>query len=420
MTISRAMSASKSDIFVHQDDFRNRVLGWVRKMQTGPTQFKMNAGAEGTIFTTCFSLFIFDLFGEVSTWPQKEKDLWIDYINSFQDKDSGYFLPDNHNGEFNVKLVHQLTAFCLSALDILGTSARYNLNFLSQWKNLEDVYNYLEDKGCSRGLPGSGNMGMFLAIFLIYEYERTGESHLLDKINAWFKFHNETQNQNGFWGSDLRSHYLHGLQNGFHQFIIYFYQGQKLPRFNRIVDVVLMCQDRDGFFAPTPGGEACYDYDAIHILVNAYRVLSYKRGEIAESLEKVFYAILGNQNGDGGFCQSRQRPNGIVGIIKHLPFYVSGKAPYLWYYKLGKTAYAAMRKKTVTTEWVEKGRRWDESNLFDTWFRCLSLAEIVNTIDLKNNLGLDKANFHKVVGIGFFKRRLPDSSWSNSQAGEIH
>ena len=147
---------SRNQSIMDYELFRNGVLNWVVSMQIDQTQFKMNENADYTIFTSCFALFIFDLFNQVKAWSQKKRYQWIDYINTFQDKDSGYFMPENFIGKFNTKPVHQLTAFCLSALGIFNASPKYDLKFLNQWKKPEDVYNYLRDKGCFHGVPGSG------------------------------------------------------------------------------------------------------------------------------------------------------------------------------------------------------------------------------------------------------------------------
>ena len=68
----------------------------------------------------------------------------------------GYFTRENFKRKFNTKPVPQLTSFCLSALGILNASPKYNFKFLDQWRKPEYVYNYLRDKGCFHGLPGSG------------------------------------------------------------------------------------------------------------------------------------------------------------------------------------------------------------------------------------------------------------------------
>ena len=82
-------------------NLRSNVLNWLEKMQIGPTQFRMGEKMDATIFSSCFALYIMDLFGVTATWSESKRSEWIDYINSFQEKDSGYFIPEGYHGELN-------------------------------------------------------------------------------------------------------------------------------------------------------------------------------------------------------------------------------------------------------------------------------------------------------------------------------
>ena len=390
------------------EKLKKDVLLWLDSLKVpgSSCRYKFHANADDTIFCSCFALFILDLFRETEKFTQQERQAWISHIRSFQDDKYGYFEPEDYYHQDKERNRHQLTCFCLSALGILGVEPESPLSFVQQWKTPDDVRRYLYDRGCHEGRPGSGNKAMFLAIFLTYEYERTGETHLLDKIDAWFEFHDQAQNENGFWGKDRRSQFFHGLQNGFHQLLVYFYWNRPINRLGTIVDVALRLRDREGFFSPVCSGWPCYDYDAIHVLVNAYHLLDYKRAEITKSLKRAFYAMARIQNEDGGFCQSKRNADGTRDLMKSLLFYIYGKNPYIWYYRLRKSLGTTTRKRSsITTGWTKNGRAWDESNLWDTWFRCLSLAEITKTIELKDAPGLKKTQFHRVLGLGFNGRR---------------
>ena len=388
-----------------KDTLKSNVLGWLRTLRLSDQycRYQFNKDSDDTIFCTCFALFILDLFKETNQFSDNERKQWTSHIQSFQNKEHGYFEPEVYYHTDKERNCYQLTCFCLSALKILETEPKFPLKFIEQWKTPEDIKTYLLERGCHEGRPGSGNKAMFLAIFLTYQYERTKESHLLEKIDAWFDFHNKTQNRNGFWGSDMKSLYLHGLQNGFHQFVIYFYWQKEVPKIHNIIDITLMSQDRQGYFAPTPGGEACHDYDAIHILAMAHRITDYRKDEIEESLRKAFVAILKTGNSDGGFCQSKSKMINIFDFIRHVPFYLTKRPSYLWYYR-ARSCFATMlkRKDVINTGWTEKPRFWNESNLWDSWFRCLTLAEIAHTIDDKVLESFRNVSFHEAPGLGQF------------------
>jgi prenyltransferase beta subunit len=383
---------------------KNDVLFWLAslKVSEGHCRYKFNTDSDDTIFCSCFALFILDLFKETEKFTQQERQDWISYIQSFQNKEFGYFEPKKYYHQDKERNRYQLTCFCLSALGILGAQPEFPLTFVEQWETPGDVKKYLYDTDCHKGKPGSGNKAMFLAIFLTYEYERTKERHLLDKIKAWFEFHDEAQNDSGFWGRGKNSHFFLGVQNGFHQLLVYFYWRRRVNKLDRIVDTILDIQDNQGFFSPIPGGWPCYDYDAIHILVNSYKLVDYRHPEIEKSLERAFHAVFGSQNYDGGFSHSKLKPMNILCLIKTCPFYFSGTNPWTWYFRIRRSAALVLRNETtIFTGWTGKSRKYDESNLWDTWFRSLSLAEIANVIQCGEEFGLAETHFHKTIGLGF-------------------
>lgn len=393
-------------------DFQSKVLQWVSKMQNGPVQFKMSAGSGSSIFTSCFALFIFDLFNEVAKWPAERKNTWSEHINSFQDKASGYFLPAGYVGELGAKAIQQLTCFCLSALAILDSFPRYTLDFAKQWSRPDDVCDYLEKTGCFEGKPTTGNMAMFLAVFLTHQYERTGNPSYLACIEAWFRQHEEKQNKTtGFWGAFPANKYYPGFQNAFHQYTIFNYWDRTIPAHKKIVDAVLMLQDAEGHFAPMPGGNGCWDYDAADILINCGYKKSYKIKEIKDALTRLYFAILNDQNQDGGFCESKKKPGSIMSVLSpgNLKFIFTGLDPYLWYYRSRwMLGLARKKREKIIDHWVEKGRAWDQSDLWNTWFRCLTLAEIIKTLDFDTPLSKIEWKFHNTIGLGYFA--LPGKS----------
>ena len=70
--------------YSYHEQMQTRVLDWVYTLQIAPNQFKINEGADSTIFTTCFALFIFNLLGQVKNWSQSERNVWSDYIIFFR------------------------------------------------------------------------------------------------------------------------------------------------------------------------------------------------------------------------------------------------------------------------------------------------------------------------------------------------
>jgi hypothetical protein len=247
---------------------------------------------------------------------------------------------------------------------------------------------------------------MFVAIFLTHEYEKTKNTSVCDLVQSWFSDFNETQNpSSGFWGDSRRKRYYSGFQNAFHQFVIYHYWKESLQYSEKIVDSVLMLQDRDGFFAPSPGGGGCWDFDAADILIHCGYERGYRAEDVRGALMRLFNAILDSQNQDGGFCESRQRSQSVVNVLlpRNLRTIFSGYKPSVIYWKLrASLSNARTSREKLYTHWTEEGRFWHQSDLWDTWFRCLALAEIDTTLNLEPSQDKKNWNFQKCIGLGYF------------------
>jgi hypothetical protein len=246
---------------------------------------------------------------------------------------------------------------------------------------------------------------MFMAIFFTYQNQKDADSYADECLKAWFKWHDETQNQKtGFWGNSWRNRYYAGFQNAFHQFVIYNYWKKPIRHNKKIVDTVLKLRDRDGHFGPYSGGGGCYDYDAVDILINCGLKKGYRNGDIKMALEKLLATIMKEQNNDGGFCESTQRPVSWLGLLNanYLKFICSGLNPYLWYYRLRvMLSYSRKKREKIHAQWTKQGHYWHHSDLWNTWFRCLTVAEIETTLNINNSKSDWK--FQNFIGLGFFR-----------------
>jgi hypothetical protein len=96
---------------------------------------------------------------------------------------------------------------------------------------------------------------------------------------------------------------------------------------------------------------------------------------------------------------------GLMDFFRHVPIYFSGCRPYLWYYR-SRVSLATVLKagNLIHTGWTREPRWWSQSNLWDTWFRCLALTEIAQTIDRTTVQDFRDVNFQKAPGIGCFRQ----------------
>ena len=281
----------------------------------------------------------------------------------------------------------QLLTFSLSALRILN-SKKIDL-LIDKNKDLypHNIEKLLLETGSLSGKPGSGNFAMFYAVILISNNDKI-------LINKWITCHIENINKIGFWGSKLN--HL-SFQNGYHQHEIFKFLNINID--DRIktnaLKHILNCADNRGHFAPYPGGGACYDYDAVFLLVFLYQKKFDK--EINNTLLKLRNSIIEEQNDDGGFCENKYvRPFKLREFIRKV---LTSKSINILIERMLHFIFLFRPKnKKITNHWCDYSRKWDESNLWDSWFRLQTIAIIEIYFDHKQS---QKWGFINYPGIGF-------------------
>jgi hypothetical protein len=297
---------------------------------------------------------------------------------------------------FRDKPFRQLLTFSLSALHVLGELKADPLEDLVLEQLPRDVGQELEGFGCFDGVVGTGNQAMFLAIFLLHARNELGVDTQL-AIDDWVGLHLRHMNRFGFWGDDRWMTHLQ-FQNGYHQHEILEYLGVDNPRWQATAEAVRGLVDAEGHFAPYPGGGGCFDYDAVFMLTPHRRISD----DVTRNLlQRTARTLLMEQNSDGGFCEShRVRPQSLENL--------SGFARHIWAarhnpgalrerLRYGLTLQRS-RHDRIYTHWSRYSRRWNESDLWDSWFRILALARIDVALYPERK---DAWGFINYPGIGF-------------------
>lgn len=367
----------------------SRALAWVDQMRVpgSACHYRLHSQAEPTIFASCFALFFLHLCRRTKEWTADVKSAWIDYLLSFQEKDTGLFRDPDSNSRvtdlFHDKehLDWQLTGFCLAALRALGAEPRFPIRYVAPWFSAQHMHAWLDALDWKRS-SNSGNKAMFIAIMLLDEMER-GNQRSKEGLRAWLDWHNHHADPHtGYWGSARDSRYFHGMAGFVHQFLIYNYNGYRAPYPQSVVDRTLLLQQPDGLFSPALGGAACDDLDAIHALCYLYHTENYRRKDILEALQKALRAILSNQNPDGGFSWGKRHRFSLKEWLTLAIHNTHPKHPYLLYLSL-RTAFSGQRHLNTRqkTGWSSQSWGWSQSSLWDTWFRTLAIAEIETVLD---------------------------------------
>ena len=299
-------------------------------------------------------------------------------------------------GQLYAKPYRQLLAFSLSALSILGGLEDDPLEDLVIAQLPQSVEQELDNLGCLSGKAQSGNHAMFIAIFLLHARERLGLP-VGDKIEAWVRCHLASMNRFGFWGSK-RSMTALQFQNGYHQYEILEYLSIRTGTAEATANLVVRLADSQGHFAPYPGGGGCFDYDATFMLTPDGEVPSQAIGEL---LKRTSVTLLSEQQPDGGFCESLYvRPRSWMNTMRSVNHVLNALPNMAAALERLRHALALQRRKydRIETHWSTYSRRWDESDLWDSWFRMLTLARIQCAM---NNQAFANWGFIDFPGIGF-------------------
>ena len=152
-----------------------------------------------------------------------------------------------------------------------------------------------------------------------------------------------------------------------------------LPLNNKITDIVLSLQDRSGHYGILPGGSGCSDLDAADILIHQSYLKDYKKRKTEYALIKLAKRILNDQNTDGGFSESKSIPVSLNELLNlnAICFILSNTDRHLINMRARAMLSAVKHKrKEISSQWSDKGLMVQNSNLWDSWFRSLTIAEI--------------------------------------------
>lgn len=393
---------------------KSRTLRWMDGLRVVGApfgRFRMSASTDDTIFTSCFAAFLYELLGEMSCLEPQRRQEWLDFILSYQNEETGLFV-DQTAQQRNLRDGHdmhyvnwQLSAFCLSAIRALGGKIRYPLQFLESggYQEPEKVRQTLESFNW-RNPWGSGNLAMFLGVFLLWRAELNGEGTNTPAVQAFFDWHDSYQNpRTGFWGEGWLSHYHNGLFGAYHQYLLYFYSGRDLHYKEQIIDRILSFQNLDGMFAPQLGGGGCEDIDAIDTLVQLYLRTGYRENDVKRCLNRASRAIRALESPSGGFIWGVRERHGLAMYARNILSLWKQADLYKWIFVNRRFLREQIDplKPRHPQGWISKGIPVDESDLFSTWFRLLALIYCSTVIE--SPLSKGEWHFLEAPGLGWFK-----------------
>ena len=185
------------------------------------------------------------------------------------------------------------------------------------------------------------------------------------------------------------------FQNGYHQYELLEYLHAEGVPWAAASDAVASLADEEGHFAPYPGGGGCYDYDAVFILTTTRESALRHR----DLLMRTALSILSEQNADGGFCESQRiRPRSLDNISRSFSHVFAGRGRARFERLRSALTLLRPRHDCIHTHWSNYSREWGESDLWDSWFRMLTLARVDCAFDANR---LKEWGFINFPGIGY-------------------
>jgi len=359
------------------------------------------------LYSTCFGVMCLDLIDELDIFEDKDKI--VDYIQSFQDEKTGYFIdstaiPQNNASHDQEYIYLQLTDFAQLALSALNKNAKYEYTFLEKYKDEEYLNKWFHRLNWKNPWLVS-NLIMFILNSLIYESETENKKYI-DTIIALL---DQTQDpRNGYWnlGNEVT---LHNQMAGAYHFVFFYtYLNIEPDHIDKMTDSTLMIQNYDGLFNYEGGGGSCDDLDAVDLLCRATFYSDHRKPEVENSLRLAYQSLLNNQNSDGGFCWAKRNRLSVddfrylinTKMLKNKTDFLSNATS-----KTKKIGYNMVNNQFC---WKYSGLetmklKTDDSDLFSTWFRLTSIAFIETTFQEKYKQSYEW-KLRTKCGLGFYTK----------------
>ncbi len=366
-----------------RNDFIKKIIEFLSQCKVNENYgFKSKPQGEINLYSSCFAVMINHYIDSLKTFNIKQKKDWANYINQFQDENSGYFIgPEIVDEELTSQkhskehILMHLVAHVLPALILLKSKPKYPLKFAHKFMDIEYLKQWLSERDWTDAWLEGNNL-IFIIQFLIFlrDFEKLNQA---DKaLSFLFKWLDDTIDPNtGLWGSNGYCTNFVAMCGGYHQLIGYIYEKREILYPKQLINTILELQHKDGGFSPNGGGGACEDIDAVYLLVNLVNITNYRKKDIIKALKKNLFSIMHMFNEDGGFVYKRNSNFSHMGI-----------------------------KKTFSNV--------NESNMFATWFRLHTIASISKLVKIKNDYITEfNYQFNKDCSMGYMPEKFKFSPY---------
>jgi len=332
--------------------FVSRAAGFIRSCATGlPGEYRFCRDGLVSLYASCFAALARHTTGDLDGLGPDERAAWCAFLNSWQDAETGYFLgpelvPDERTRpEMDESYVRMhLAVHVLPALEIMGGAPAYPLRFARRFADAGTLRRWLDARDWRQAWLEGNNL-LFAGQLLVHLRDHEKEPAAQPALDLYFDWLDARQDPaTGLWGTNGYCDLNDALYGGYHQLLVYFFCGRPVRYAAEIIDAVLSLQQADGSFSHTPGGGACEDVDAVHVLVNLAQRTGYRLTDVRRALSRTVPHLLSQQAPDGGFV-----------------------------YRWGRSYMQSGLLRTFVPA--------DQPDLFSTWFRLHTLGLIAQMVE---------------------------------------
>jgi len=293
-----------------------RFLSAMRDDATGASRSVPDGPA--TLYGTCYGLLARHYLGETVA----VSDAVRDFIQNGQDAETGWFVgPELRDFQAPPGALHDrehlrmhLTCAALPACRQFGVPLRHPLTAAARFCDLDSLRAWLAARDLRRAWLEGNNL-LFAGQLLVHLRDVAGDPRAAAALDVWFEWlERHLDPRTSLWGTDGACGLAEGVYGGYHQLLIYSHERRPIRNPHGLVDAVLSLQHADGGFLPQGNAGACEDVDGVDILVHRYKQEDYRRRDIRMALRKCLDHILAQQNTDGGFPYTRNRPQHHMGV----------------------------------------------------------------------------------------------------------
>lgn len=349
--IKTYLRKDKRDIYEKYQSYTDRVREYIecKKRESEVGGFS-DTYKNNTIYAMTYSaLLMLDLGMEPS--DEVIQNIW-EQIDNAQCSDGLFYDPNLLNYQFIIGDgfgARHLLPHVIILYAKLGKIPKYNFEYLDFLINPQYALEFMKSLDWTNPW-GTSNVVMNYVVAMQYARDFMNNSQYNDSITAIENWLIDNINpQVGMWTSKTKlskTDKYEAVRGAYHIYPLLKYDKLEIPYAERAIDTILNLQNRVGGYDFKYNSGACEDIDAIDALIRLSMQTDYKRDLVKGSIVKSIDWVLQNQMSDGGFV-----------------------------FSLGeKFRYGNSR--------LRSGK--NESNLFGTWFRNLSLMYMFDYLEVKD------------------------------------